>query len=103
MRSAAGWRGRVGKFFLPGASGTVLADRTSEVPNFSGPPILAATHWLPTDYQGSVKYVIDGSGLSAPITYDSFGNVTGGTTPHAAGSLFGYTGQFFDVETGLGV
>jgi RHS repeat-associated protein len=59
------------------------------------------THWALTDHQGSVRDVIDNSGVVLNhIVYDSFGQVTSESDP-AVDFRFGYTGRELDTETDL--
>ncbi|MDJ0674653.1 MAG: RHS repeat-associated core domain-containing protein [Calothrix sp. MO_167.B42] len=54
-----------------------------------------------TDNQGTVRDVVDATGVVVNhITYDSFGGVTGESNT-AVDFRFGYTGREFDEETGL--
>jgi RHS repeat-associated protein len=55
--------------------------------------------WFLTDYQGTVKDVIDNTGIVIDhITYDSFGQIVGQTS--SINLRFAYTGREFDGETG---
>jgi len=56
-------------------------------------------HWYQTDGLDSVVALTDESGdLASPFLYDEYGQLLAGTT---ALQLFAYTGQDYDVETGL--
>lgn len=59
------------------------------------------TTWALTDYQGTVRDLIDNTGTNRNrIRYDSFGSIAHQTNP-ALTFRFGYTGRDFDSETGL--
>jgi RHS repeat-associated protein len=56
-------------------------------------------HWYQTDGLDSVVALTDESGaLASPFLYDEYGQLLAGTTEL---QLFAYTGQDYDVETGL--
>ncbi len=58
-------------------------------------------YWYVTDYQGSVRDVLDNSGnVKDAITYDSWGNIISETNSAYRGN-YAWTGRMFDVETGL--
>jgi RHS repeat-associated protein len=58
-------------------------------------------HWALTDYQGSVRDIINNQGqLLNHIRYDSFGNITQQTNANLD-FRFSYTGREFDEEIGL--
>ncbi len=58
-------------------------------------------YWYLTDYQGSVRDVLDNSGnVKDAIVYDGFGNVISETNSAYRGS-YAWTGRMFDVETDL--
>ncbi len=58
-------------------------------------------YWYLTDYQGSVRDVLDNSGnVKDAIVYDGFGNIISETNSAYRGS-YAWTGRMFDVETGL--
>jgi RHS repeat-associated protein len=57
--------------------------------------------WLLGDNQGTTRDLVSSTGsVLNHISYDSFGNVTNQTHPLVV-TLFGYTGQQADAETGL--
>jgi RHS repeat-associated protein len=49
------------------------------------------------DHEGSIRQEIDSSGTKHFIEYDGFGNIIAGSL----NTIFGYTGQQWDAETGL--
>ncbi len=58
-------------------------------------------YWYLTDYQGSVRDVLDNSGnVKDAIVYDGFGNIISETNSAYRGS-YAWTGRMFDVETDL--
>ncbi len=58
-------------------------------------------YWYLTDYQGSVRDVLDNSGnVKDAIVYDGFGNIISETNSAYRGN-YGWTGRMFDVETDL--
>jgi RHS repeat-associated protein len=59
----------------------------------------AQTHWFLTDYQGTVRDIVDNTGIIIDhVTYDSFGRIVGQTSP--MNLRFAYTGREWDGETG---
>lgn len=86
---------------LAGPLGTPIAEDRPATPDAAS--VLASEHWLLSDYRGSVTAVADSTGaVSGQASYDSFGKITSGSVnPAMAGTYFGYTGQQFDVQTGL--
>jgi len=86
------------------ASGTITArylfgDRIDEILARWQPG--NGTAWYLTDRLGTVRDIVDASGLLInTITYDSFGNVLL-QTDAAAGDRYLFTGREFDAETGL--
>jgi len=57
--------------------------------------------WLHADGQGSIINTSTGSGAAGtPITYSPYGEI-GGAGALPSGLPFGYTGRYFDAETGL--
>ncbi len=75
----------------PAAVDQLLADEQITNPAVSGEVV-----WALTDQLGSVRDVVDDSGvLQNHKSYDSFGNVTSETNA-AVDTVFGYTGRFFD-------
>jgi RHS repeat-associated protein len=69
-------------------------------------PASGTTELFYSDHHGSIVATSDASGnlIEGPFTYDSFGNCFVGTsscTTLTGGEPFKYTGQYFDVETGL--
>ncbi|MCG8449056.1 MAG: hypothetical protein MI725_05690, partial [Pirellulales bacterium] len=57
--------------------------------------------WALTDHLGTVRDLVDSSGVvENHTTYDAFGNVTS-ETDAAVDELFGYTGRAFEEATGL--
>ncbi len=58
-------------------------------------------YWYLTDYQGSVRDVLDNSGnVKDAINYDGFGNIISETNSAYRGS-YAWTGQIFDTATYL--
>jgi RHS repeat-associated protein len=58
----------------------------------------AQTHWFLTDYQGTVRDIVDNTGIIIDhVTYDSFGRIVGQTSPMTL--RFAYTGREWDGET----
>jgi RHS repeat-associated protein len=58
------------------------------------------TLWTLADTQGTVRDLVDESGVVLNhITYDSFGKITNQTNA-AVSTIFGYTGREYDAETG---
>ncbi len=58
-------------------------------------------YWYLTDYQGSVRDVLDNSSnVKDAIVYDGFGNIISETNSAYRGS-YAWTGRMFDVETDL--
>ncbi len=58
-------------------------------------------YWYVTDYQGSVRDVLDNSGnVKDAITYDGWGNIISETNSAYRGN-YAWTGRMLDVETGL--
>jgi RHS repeat-associated protein len=78
----------------------VLADEQQ----ISSPSAAGTVNWLLQDQQQSVRAIAQFSGGATTIVdriaYDSFGNVKSEEQPTVA-HLIGYTGQVYDVETGL--
>ena len=57
--------------------------------------------WLHPDGQGSIVNTSTSAGAAGtPITYSPYGEI-GGTGALPSGLPFGYTGRYFDAETGL--
>ena len=92
-----GATGSVKERYLNGSSeNQVFASETGIAGAAAG-----TTHWLMTDYQGSVRDVAGNSGAVLDhLVYDSFGNVVSQTNSANAPRL-GYTGQQVDTETGF--
>jgi RHS repeat-associated protein len=67
----------------------VLADESAQ-----------GTLWTLADHQGSIRDVLDNTGLQNHIVYDSFGKITSQTNTSAT-TIYGYTGREYDSETGL--
>jgi RHS repeat-associated protein len=68
----------------------ILADENSQ----------GKTLWTLADTQGTVRDLVDESGVILNhITYDSFGKITNQTNA-AVSTIFGYTGREYDGETG---
>ncbi len=58
-------------------------------------------YWYVTDYQGSVRDVLDNSGaVKDAISYDGWGNIISETNSAYRGN-YAWTGRMLDVETGL--
>jgi len=58
--------------------------------------------WLLADHQGSVHQVVDDSGaVEVDTRYDSYGVITSLDSPATLDTIVGYTGQVYDVESGL--
>jgi len=69
----------------------VLADETAG----------GAIHWMLSDHLGTIRDIIDSSGvIRNHITYDSFGRILSQTNT-ALAPTFAYTGREWDAETGL--
>lgn len=92
----------------PAAVDQLLADEQIATPAAAGEVL-----WALTDHLGSVRDVVGSNGtLRIHKNFDSFGNVLGETHFNSNGTLvtsgagyvdtaFGFTGRFFDDETGL--
>ena len=53
-------------------------------------------NWFLTDHQGTVRDVVSDGGTNQKFEYDSFGNLTSGSSPR-----IGYASREFDSDTGL--
>ena len=61
----------------------------------------AAAYWALPDHLGSIRKVIDNSGVvKDAIVYDAFGNIVSETDSTKRG-MYSWTGREIDVETGL--
>ncbi len=85
-----------------GATGTSSLRRYVHGPGVDEPIVwyegagTTTKKWLYRDERGSIVADRDGSGTVNTYTYDAYG-----TPGELTGSLFRYTGQVFDAETGL--
>ena len=85
------------------ASGTVQTRYVSDVTglnHWEAQVTSSGVQWLLSDYQGSVREVVDNSGtVLDAIAYDVFGSITSETTP-TLDVLTKFQGGMIDVETG---
>ena len=72
----------------------------AEVDQVLADEVSGDTRWLLADYEGTIKDVVNGSGVILDhISYDSFGKVINQTS--SIELRYGYTGREQDSETGL--
>jgi len=88
----------VRNLFGPGADQILAQEVTS---GSGGGGTSGGTRWLLTDHLGTVRDIVDGSGVVLNhIVYDSFGNILSQSDP-AISTRYGFTGREFDAKTGL--